>query len=319
MIIDISFSWVATDGSGEGKPARYRFGLDNQIRKTYEDMGRPHGNTQEGLRQFIENVIQAAVGGEGGDPFGLLDGAPRLPGYKPVIHLDIVGDSEEEIAPPDSLPAYKEGGPGIYTQEDIRERAPLSENGEKLAYVGLMCKFWAVSLEDCAPCPHNSPLCEGHCPHCGGPLMSYPLEKHLETLNSIPPASRALVLAAYAENCDTCHVSILDYETGLDGIGAKLRDHACIRAQAPEGPGRYAHLLPNAQALVPRTCPTCNGEAAAVALRAEDGEKAAWLLTWVCENRHYNHKAEGWIAPWPFAEGYATPADLAAAGFKVIK
>lgn len=321
MIIELLVAWEAEATGQHGEVEKYRISGGAGLQETYNSIGRPHGPGREGLATFIENMLTAiAKNGGQGDPFGIMSGGKALPGYKPWVKVKILGNDEKDVAPHNACEAYQPRQL-LYSLEEIVEAAPVDEEGQKWAYTSVICEFWATSLDDCDKCPNET--CPAHCPHCGSPLVKVPLDHFVEGFSQ-PTNGRVLGVASYGPNSpDGCHVFPSHYVGEANRIGNKLKEEARLRALDHQEIGRYAHVIPGYEPLAARTCPRCAQAAIPVALLARDksGEDtpAKWLLTWDCGQRHYDIGKPGAIAPWPFVEEYATPADLEAVGFRVVK
>jgi len=317
MIVDINVSFVARNGD-RGNPAQFRVTLNgDSVTQVYELMGKPHGDGVRGLELFLTNVLKSSLGSSDGLG-GLLPTSlniSQVPGYEVEIEAKIIAKDERDFAPAEALPAY-EYQQAYYDLGTIVENAETDENGRKWAYHSVICEFWATSLEQVDPCPNES--CPAHCPHCGSPLIKTELQEYIGGLPPSPDV-HAIALAAYALNSpNECHIFPSGYEGNLRRISERSKLESELRAKAQES-GRYAHLVPDHEALADLTCPTCGETAVPVALKAQgEGKVTKWLLTWDCGHKHYALRDKR-VAPWPFIEKYATPLDLQCAGFKVVE
>ena len=318
MIIDLRMAWETETGQ-IGQIENYRINGGEETAAMYKSMGSPNGGGRDGLEAFIETMLKGLVaqGGAGAGTMSLFGpGLNVVPGYKPWVKARILGDSERDVAPLGALPAY---APRLElgNLEKIAAAAPVNEEGQKIAYVAMICEFWATSLDDCDPCPKGE--CAAHCPHCGSTLIATPLEDALE----IWKGREAYGVATYGPNTpDRCHLMPHMYHDEIRRIFDAMKNEAKTKALPQKEPGRYAHIIEGYEKLADRDCQKCGQAAKPVALCAREksgqGAAAKWLLTWDCGARHYDVKKPGAIAPWPFLEEYATPADLVAAGFKVV-
>lgn len=315
MIIDLSVCYRAANGD-KGIPERYRMAVDgDRLREVYKAIGQPHGAGRLGMERFLETAVLHSA--ESLIAIGSFAPMPNIPGYEPVIQVKVIAESERDLAPPEALLAY-DYTPSFCDLGYITDNAPDDENGQKWAYHSIICEFWATSKDDVDDCPHGSPGCAAHCPHCGNPLAITPLEEYLSYIKPTKEAHAAL-MASHAWNCDgECHVFAGMYGDILEKIAKRSKKESELRAKAQES-GRYAHLRPDYEPLTAVTC-TCGESAVPVALKAQDKPRAAhkWVLTWDCGQHHYAMRGKR-TAPWPFVEKYATALDLKCAGFKVVE